>query len=73
MLLLWLISLGPIIKTRLWYGTPISLFDCQPRTDVRVRVRRIVVRVQVRHTAISVRVVVRPIDHTTYKRKYAFI
>lgn len=48
-------------------------FDCQPRTNVRIRIRSIVIRVQVRHTAISVRVVVRPIDHTTYTRKSTFI
>ncbi len=37
----------------------------QPRTDVRVRVRRIVSAVRVRNTAVRVRVVVRPINHTT--------
>ena len=42
-------------------------FDCcSDETDVRVRIRGIVVRIRHRNTAIRVRVVVATIDHTAY-------
>ena len=47
------------------YITPSSLVE--PRTVVRIRVRRNVVRIRVGETAISVRVVVRTTDNTAVR------
>ena len=46
--------------------------DRKPRPDVRIDVRGIVIRIRIRHTAIRIRVVVRPIDHTGLLGKSAF-
>lgn len=41
-----------------------SIFDCETRTAVRVRIRGVVVRIRVNDTAIRIRTVVRPQHHT---------
>lgn len=41
-----------------------SFYVCEARPDVRVRVRRSVVRIDVSDTAIRIRVVVRAVQHT---------
>ena len=38
----------------------------ETRTDVRVRIRRIVTAIRTTDTGVRIRVVVRPIDHTAY-------
>ena len=43
---------------------PKNLIVCKPGTDIRVHVSGIVIRIRIRDTAIRIRVVVRPIDHT---------
>ena len=48
----------PIVVRRLIVG--------ETRADVRIRIRGIVTRIRVRHTAIRVGVIVTAIDHTAY-------
>lgn len=50
-----------------------TLIVCKPRTDIRIHVSGIVIRVRIRHTAIRIRIVVRPIDHTGPLGKSAFL
>ncbi len=57
---------------------PVSLrhffiYDCEPRTVVRVRIRGIVVRIRVNETAIRIRTVVRPQHHTRAMPASAFL
>ncbi|MGG6545710.1 UNVERIFIED_CONTAM: hypothetical protein NY100_09895 [Prevotella sp. 15_C9] len=51
-------GLIPIVVRRLIVG--------ETRADVRIRIRGIVTRIRVRHTAIRVGVIVTAIDHTAY-------
>lgn len=50
-----------------------SIYDCEPRTVVRVRIRGIVVRIRVNETAIRIRTVVRPQHHTRAMPASAFL
>lgn len=72
-LLLRLFPIGTALGTRSPCCTPNNFFIvCKPRPDIRIRRRGIVPRVRIRHAAIRIRVVVRPIDHTSPSGKSAF-
>ena len=43
-----------------------DLLDFQTGTDIRIRIRRIVIRIRIRYTTIRIRIVVPAIDHTDY-------
>ena len=65
--------LGTTVGTSPRCCTPIKNFFSivvQTRTDVRVRIRGIVVRIRHRDTAIRVRVVVATINHTAYGKRH---
>ena len=47
-------------------------FVCQTRTDVRIRIRRIVIRIRVRHATIRIRVVVATKNHTAFEERHLF-
>ena len=51
----------------------LTLIVCKTRPDVRIHVSGIVIRIRIRHTAIRIRIVVRPIDHTSPLGKSTFI
>lgn len=78
-LLLRLIPIGTTSGTRPHRCTPKFLqrqkrvIVCKPRTDIRIDVSGIVIRVRIRDTAIRIRIVVRPIDHTGPLGKSAFL
>lgn len=61
----------PIVVRQKIFKTNVNI-DRKPRPDVRIDVRGIVIRIRIRHTAIRIRVVVRPIDHTGLLGKSAF-
>ena len=44
-----------------------DLLDFQTGTDIRIRIRRIVIRIRIRYTSIRLRIVVPAIDHTDYR------
>ena len=41
-----------------------DLLDFQTGTDIRIRIRRIVIRIRIRYTTIRIRIVVPTINHT---------
>ena len=45
-------------------------FVCQTRTDIRIRIRRIVIRIRVRHATIRIRVVVATKNHTAFEERH---
>lgn len=62
----------PVVVRQNFFKTN-TLIVCKPRTDIRIHVSGIVIRVRIRHTAIRIRIVVRPIDHTSPLGKSAFL
>lgn len=57
-----------------WSDILIYLYSvCKPRADIRVRVRRCVIRIRKNETAIRVRIVVRPTDTTAFEILYLFL
>mgnify|MGYP001533352452 FL=1 len=49
-----------------------DLLDFQTGTDIRIRIRRIVIRIRIRYTTIRIRIVVPTINHTAYRKLHLF-
>lgn len=50
-----------------------DLLDFQTGTDIRIRIRRIVIRIRIRYTTIRIRIVVPTINHTAYRKLHLLI